>query len=145
MKTPMNSHFKCPTVGYLTGVFLAFAVAMLVGCASQESTRKQAGHGTKNLFKAPTDRVFKAAILACGQFGLEIDRADTALGEIDAHTGANDETLGERVAVWVRAAPGDQTEVEVISRNRGPTVLFYKNWERPILNSIKAQMLAAAQ
>ena len=48
-------------------------------------------------------------------------------------------SFGENVGIWVIASSPSATQVEVVSRQKGP-VARLKNWEPPILHSIAANL-----
>jgi len=117
------------------------AAALLVGCATQRQVSEEEGHGTKVVYNAPFDSVWRACIDAAQRDGLEVTSSDRTSGYIAARRTVRVHTFGENVGVWVRptATPG-QTEVEVLSRQAGPPVAWLKNWENEIHRSIAANL-----
>jgi hypothetical protein len=123
-------------------ILTSFAVlTLLVGCATQRQVAESEGHGTKAVYNAPFDPVWRACIDAAQRDGLEVISSDRTAGYIAARRTVQVHTFGENVGIWVRpaATPG-QTEVEVASRQAGPPVVWLKNWENEIHRSIAANL-----
>ncbi|MDB6022472.1 MAG: hypothetical protein JWQ04_2329 [Pedosphaera sp.] len=121
-------------------IALACAAIMFSGCSTPQSVVRMEGHGARQVYDAGYDRVWSAAVAAAQQGDLQILEADKNHGYILAKRGVQPETFGENVAVWVRNVAPAQTEVEVVSRQAGPPVLVFRNWEHRILNSISANL-----
>lgn len=117
-----------------------FAALMLGGCSSPESVSKMQGKGIRQTYDAGYERVWTAAVAAAQQGDLQILNADKDHGYISTQRGLQPETFGENVGVWIRKVGANQTEVEVVSRQAGPPVLEFRNWEHRILNSISANL-----
>ena len=122
---------------------LAFGL-MATGCSTQKSVSNMQGRGTKQTFDAPFDLVWRAVIDATQQKGLEILNAGRARGYIAARRTVRVETFGENVGVWVTSVGPSRTQVEVVSRQAGPPVLWLKNWENEIIRSIAANITREA-
>ena len=118
---------------------LALAV-LLTGCSTQKSVANAEGKGTKQAFDAPYDSVWRAAVDAAQQNDLQILNADRARGYISARRGIRVETFGENVGVWVTSLSPSRTQVEVVSRQAGPPVMWLKNWENEILRAVAANL-----
>src|SRR4051812_33172281 len=99
------------------------------------------GHGSKQVFNASFDPVWKSTIDAIPQNGLEILSADRANGYIAARRTIRVHTFGENVGIWVAPISPAETSVEVVSRQAGPPVLWLKNWEHEVLRSVAATNL----
>jgi hypothetical protein len=115
---------------------LVSVVLVLAGCASPKRVSHLEGAGTKQLYAAPMDAVWRATLDAVDQNGLRVYSADRTTGYIDARRSIRPHTLGENVGIWVRSAGLDRTDVEVVSRQAGPPVAWVKNWENEIQRSI---------
>jgi hypothetical protein len=123
---------------------IILAVVALAGCASPQRVSRLEGSGTKKVYTAPVDVVWSAALDAAQDNGLRIANADRALGYIDARRSVRIHTLGENVGIWVTPAGPGQTTVEVVSRQAGPPVASWRNWENEIQRSIAANLDRAA-
>ncbi len=130
-------HFKMKTLFGLLGLAL---VILFSGCSSPQSVQQMEGKGTKAVYNAGYDRVWSAAVAAAQQGDLYILNADKSRGYISARRGLHPETFGENVAIWIRSVSPAQAEVEVVSRQAGPPVLMFRNWEHRILAAIEANL-----
>src|SRR5439155_27281252 len=106
------------------------AVALLVcGCATQRQVAGLKGHGSREVFRAPFEQVWRAAVDAAQIGDLEILNADRNAGYIAAKRGIRMETFGEYVDIWVSRLSPSESDVNVVSRQAGPPKFHYKNWE----------------
>ena len=122
---------------YATGLALAL---MATGCATQRQVAGMQGHGTKEVFNAPFDQVWRSTIDAVPQNGLEILNVDRNSGYIAARRTIRVHTFGENVGIWVAPVSAAETSVEVVSRQAGPPVLWLKNWEHQVLRTVAANL-----
>jgi uncharacterized protein YndB with AHSA1/START domain len=119
-----------------TGLALVF----LAGCATPTRVAQMEGQGRAEVFNAPYEQVWRAAVDAAQISGLEVQSADPALGYIATRRGIRPGTTGENVGIWItQVAPG-QTQVEVVSRSAGPPRPFTRNWERHVLSAVAANL-----
>ncbi len=120
---------------------LALALALLSsGCSTPQSVAKLQGEGTTEVYNAGYERIWRAAMAAAQTGDMYILRADKVHGFISAKRSLRPETFGENVAIWVRAVGPGKSEVEVVSRQAGPPILFMRNWEKRILTFIEASL-----
>jgi hypothetical protein len=122
-------------------VALAFVAC---GCSTTSSVAKKQGKGTKQVYRAPFDQVWRAAVDASQIGDLEILKANRDQGYISAKRGVQKETFGENVGVWITRVSPTETQVEVVSRQSGPPVFWLKNWEHEILRAIEANLTREA-
>jgi hypothetical protein len=115
-------------------------IALLAGCATQRQVASMEGRGKRAVFNAPYQNVWRAAIDAAQSQDLEVRSADLKAGYIATGRSVRPETFGENVGIWVREIAPGQTQVEVVSRQAGPPVLWIKSWETRILNAIAANL-----
>jgi hypothetical protein len=121
--------------------FLSAALLLLAaGCATQKRVATLEGQGTRRAYAATFDQTWRAAIDAAQRGNLEIMNTDRSRGYIGARRTIQPHTLGENVGIWVREVAPAQTEVEVVSRQAGPPVLYVKNWENEIQRAIAANL-----
>jgi len=121
--------------------FAALAtVAVLIGCSTPKTVAAKRGLGTKQVYHAGYDQVWRAAVDATQLGDLHVLQADRAAGFISAKRGLRIETFGENVAVWVTRISPTETEVEVVSRQAGPPKFWFKNWEKEIHQAIAANL-----
>jgi len=113
---------------------------VLCGCATQSGVARKQGEGTTQIYAAQYLPTWRAAIDAAQQDGLEVMTADRASGYISARRTARAHTLGENVGLWVREISPGRTQVEVVSRQAGPPVAWFKNWENEIHRAIAANL-----
>lgn len=126
-------------------VLAASALVLLItGCSTPRSVSNLEGRGTRQTFDYPYDAVWRAAVDAAQQGELEVLSADRNRGYISARRGVQVETFGENVGLWVRSLGPMRTEVEVVSRQSGPPVLWIKNWENEILRAVAANVTREA-
>ncbi|MEO6036120.1 MAG: hypothetical protein ABIQ35_12765, partial [Verrucomicrobiota bacterium] len=59
---------------------------------------------------------------------------------IAAKRGLQITTMGENVGVWVTRVSSEETQLEVVSRQAGLPVAWFKNWESQILNGVAANI-----
>ena len=114
--------------------------ALLVGCATPSRVAQMEGRGKKMVYRAPYEAVWRAAVDAAQSGELDVRTADKARGYIGATRGLQMHTMGENVGVWVTRLSPQETQVEVISRQAGLPVAWFKNWENQILNGIDANL-----
>jgi hypothetical protein len=121
----------------------AVALFAICGCSSTQVSHME-GRGTKAVYNAPFDATWRAAVDAAQQGDLTVLNADPATGYISAKRGVHLESFGENVGIWVARLGPTQTSVEVVSRQAGPPVLWVKNWEKRIQQSIAANLTREA-
>jgi hypothetical protein len=123
-------------------LFVAMAaVSLLVsGCATQRQVAQAKGTGARQVYSAPYERVWAAAVDAAQLGELEVQSVDKSSGYIAARRGMQLETFGENVGVWITRLGPNETEVEVKSRQAGPPRFWLKNWEDEIHNAIAANL-----
>ena len=119
-------------------------VVIATGCATQRQVAESQGRGTTQTYGASFDPVWRAAVDAVQQNGLEVITADRTTGYISARRTVRVHTFGENVGVWVRESAPANTLVEVVSRQAGPPVAWLKNWENEIHRSITANLTREA-
>ena len=112
----------------------------LTGCVTQQRVAQMEGRGKREVFNAPFDAVWRAAVDAAQAGELNVVTADKARGFIGAKRGPQIETMGENVGVWIKPVSSQDTQVEVVSRQAGLPVAWFKNWENQILNGIAANL-----
>ena len=122
---------------------VAITLAFLTGCATQEKVTGLAGRGTKQIHAASFDQVWRAAVDAA-QRDLDITSSDRSRGYIGARRTIRVHTFGENVGIWLREIAPSQTEVEVVSRQAGPPVASWRNWENEIQRAIAANLTREA-
>lgn len=121
------------------------ALALFVcGCSTTGSVAQKQGRGTKQVYKAPFDHVWRAAVDAAQLGDLEILNASRDKGYIAARRGIRVETFGENVGLWINRLSPTETEVEVVSRQAGPPKFYFKNWEEEIHRAIEANLTREA-
>ena len=98
----------------------------------------------KQVYRAPFDQVWRAAVDAAQMGDLEILNANREQGYIAAKRSVRMETFGENVGVWVTRISPTETQVEVVSRQAGPPVAWFRNWEKEILTAIEANLTREA-
>lgn len=121
-------------------LFALITSTVLIGCATQKQVAQMEGRGKVEIFDAPYDSVWRAAVDAAQSGELNVVSADRAHGYIAATRGVQIETMGENVGVWVKPLSPDTTQVEVVSRQAGLPVAWFKNWENQILNGVAANL-----
>ena len=122
-----------------TLVSSGLAVLLVCGCSSTQVSHME-GRGTKAVYNAPFDATWRAAVDAAQQGDLTVLNADPSTGYISAKRGIHVESFGENVGIWVSRLAPTQTSVEVVSRQAGPPVLWVKNWEKRVQQSIAANL-----
>lgn len=119
---------------------LAACLAAAAGCSTPQTVAEQRGQGSRQVYSAPFNAVWRAAIDAAQLGDLQIIETDRDAGFISSRRGVRIETFGENVGIWVTPLSENQTEVEVISRQAGPPKLWLKNWEDEILRAVAANL-----
>jgi hypothetical protein len=122
-------------------LMLAFVVS---GCSPTSSVAQKQGKGTRQVYRAPFDQVWRASVDAAQMGNLEILNANREQGYIAAKRGVQKETFGENVGLWISRVSPTETQVEVVSRQAGPPVFWLKNWENEILRTIEANLTREA-
>jgi hypothetical protein len=125
-------------IGMLALAFVA------CGCSTTSSVAGKQGKGTKQVYRAGFDQVWRAAVDAAQIGDLEILNASRDQGYIAAKRNIQKETFGENVGLWVTRISPTETQVEVVSRQAGPPVLWLKNWEDEIHRAIEANLTREA-
>ncbi len=118
----------------------AAAVIAFCGCSTPGTVSTMEGKGNRVVYNAAFDPTWRAAVDAAQTGDLEVISADPATGYISAKRGIKFQTFGENVGIWVTRAGPTQTAVEVVSKQAGPPVLSFKNWERGIQQAIAANL-----
>ena len=124
----------------LLSVITAIVAILLAGCATKRQVAEMEGRGDRRVYHASFDQVWRAAIDAAQISDLEVVEANRATGYIAAQRTAQVHTLGENLGLWVRRVDPVRTEVEIVSRQAGPPVLWLKNWQNEIHRAIAANI-----
>ena len=122
---------------YFSGLMV---IALLAGCATSQQVAQLEGQGTRRVFAATYAQAWRAAVDAAQTQGLQVRSSDPATGYISAGREIQLNTFGENVGIWVKEISPGQTQVEVLSRQAGPPVLWLKNWEKRILSAVAANL-----
>jgi hypothetical protein len=109
---------------------------LVTGCSTPKSVAEMEGRGPSHVFNAGFDPVWNAAMAAARTNGFEIINANRVTGYIGARRGVGPTTFGENLGIWVRGITPVQTEVGVVSRHAGLTILPLRNWQQPVLKSV---------
>jgi hypothetical protein len=124
-------------------IWSALGVAfILAGCASPGPIAER---GTKRVFDAPYNTVWRAALEAAQQGDLEVLNADRPRGLIAARTAVGSGVPGEDIGIAVKSLGPNGTEVEVLTRkhSRQPSRTL-KHWEGEIIQAIGANLKGQA-
>ena len=127
----------------LISALAAVAIFSVCGCSTTQVAQME-GRGTKAVYNAPFETTWRAAVDAAQQGDLTILNADPSTGYISAKRGVHLESFGENVGLWVSRLGPTETSVEVVSRQAGPPVLWVKNWEKRVQQSIAANLTREA-
>ncbi|HEY0457049.1 MAG TPA: hypothetical protein VGE41_11785 [Verrucomicrobiae bacterium] len=114
-------------------IIAAIIFILILGCSTPSQMAKLQGRGTTQVYNVPADQVWQKATDTAWKLGLTVLRTYPRQGFIEAKRGMQFYTLGENVGIWVKQVGPNQTSVEVLSRQKGPPVLKYKNWETDFL------------
>jgi hypothetical protein len=113
---------------------------LLAGCSTPHQVANSEGKAMVRTYNAEFAPVWRSTIDAVQMNGLEITSANRSTGYIEARRTIRPHTFGENVGVWVKSHGPTQTDVEVLSRQAGPPVAWFKNWENEIHRSVAANM-----
>lgn len=113
---------------------------MLSGCATIGSLRPGSG-STFEVENRTYDQVWKAAVTAVSR-SLTIVESDKNSGIIKAEKRAGGTTWGEVVGVFIQPADANSKRftVEVTSKKRYQLQITGQNWERTIIEGMKAEL-----
>jgi hypothetical protein len=125
-------------------ILSAALAVLLIGCTTQKRVATLEGRGTKQIYSANFNQAWRAAVDAAQQGDLEIVSSDRSRGYIGARRTIQVHTFGENVGIWLREIAPTQTEVEVVSRQAGPPVASWRNWENEIQRAIAANLTREA-
>ncbi len=125
---------------YITLFFSSLSLLVLAGCATPTQVAQSEGKGRVQVYDAPYEDVWNAAVDAAQTGDLEVRNADKAQGYIATGRGIKLHTFGENVGIWVREVAPRQTQVEIVSRQAGPPKFWFKNWQDKIFASISANL-----
>lgn len=116
------------------------ASLVFTGCVTESQLAGMEGRGKTTVFDAPYDSVWRAAVDAAQAGDLNVKIADKASGYIGASRSLQMATMGENVGLWVKSVSPNQTQVEVVSKQAGLPMIWFKNWEKQILNGVAANL-----
>jgi len=121
--------------------FASFLVAVICGCATSRQVAQRQGHGKRQVFAAPFEQTWRAAIDAAYANRLTIltTNLNREGGFISAQRGLNLTSVGQNVGIWVTPASPAETFVEIVSRQKLP-LGWPKNWESSVLLSVSAEL-----
>lgn len=110
-------------------------------CLVAQALEVQPDEGTKfNVTNKTYDEVWKAAITVVTR-SLTIVESDKQTGIIKAEKGVGMATWGEVVGVFVTATPdGKGFNVEVLSKKRSQLQISGQDWEKTIVEGMKAEL-----
>lgn len=127
----------------MKSMFTVAAMAIIfafAGCSTPKKVETLAGRGAKQVFGAPYEQVWQAALAAADMEGLHMVSNNEESGYIAARRGIRLHSFGEHVGIWVKKLSNGETEVEVVSRQAGPPVAWLKNWENEVLRAISSNL-----
>ena len=124
----------------LFSIFSIGAALVMAGCATHRDLATLRGEGTRRVYAADFDPVWRAAVDAAQQDGLQVVTADRDHGYIAARRATQPIAFGENVGIWVRQTAPVTTEAEVVSRDPAPPALSLKTWENQIQRVIAANL-----
>lgn len=124
-------------------IFVPFAALMglvLLGCATIGGLRSGGG-STFKVENRTYDQVWKAAVMVVSR-SLVIVQSDKKAGVIKAEKGVGVATWGEVVGVFIQPADVNSKRfiVEVTSKKRSRLQITGQNWERTIIEGMKAEL-----
>src|SRR5205085_1446355 len=93
-----------------------FALALILattGCYTNRYAESGRRHATQQVFAAPFDSTWRAAVDAAQRGDLSIVSVDRSTGYIHARRTIQPHTFGENVGIWVTSVSPTQTKVEV--------------------------------
>lgn len=126
-------------------VWSGLAVAFILGGCAGPAPISTADRGTKRVFDAPYNAVWRAALDAAQEGDLEIINADRPRGLIAARSAVGASTPGEDIGIAVKSLGPSGTEVEVLTRkhSRQPGATL-KYWETQIIQAIATHLKGEA-
>lgn len=124
-------------------VLAIFVFAVLAGgCASTETVKDAKGQGVKRVYQSAYEPVFNAALAAAKTKQLEVVESNKDTGRVVLSHGVTLWSWGERIAVFVKAATAQTTEVEIVSKAVVAPLNFPPDWERILLEQIDLELRA---
>lgn len=120
--------------------FLSLFVSFVsvAGCATLHSL--EPGHDSKHTFNDKTyDQVWNAAIKASTTI-LTVVESDKEKGVIKCEKGAGMATWGEVVGIFITKKSDRAVDLEVESLKRSSLQITGQNWEKTIIERIKAEL-----
>jgi hypothetical protein len=120
----------------------AMAIFALAGCATDKRASLDSA-GTRRIYSAHLDPVWRSTLDAIEQGGLRIYAADRNTGRIDARRLLHSQTWDENVSFRVTSAGVAATSVEVTSRQAGAPASALRNRESDLHQAIAANLARA--
>ena len=115
-------------------------VALLAGCATEQHASTTHGNGKVETYAASFDSVWRAAVDAAQVGGLKVVTADRKTGYIAAAQPTQPTAYGENVGLWVMPVSPTHTQVELVSRQAGPSTEWMKEWERDVFDILQLNL-----
>jgi hypothetical protein len=126
-----------------TSVFVICVLSILAaGCASTDTVKEAQGQGVKRVYQGAYGPVFKAALAAAKAKQLEVVESDANTGRVVLSHGVTLWSWGERIAVFVKAASPQTTEVEIVSKPVVAPLNFPPDWEQILFEQIDLELRA---
>ena len=126
--------------GWITVVLLTLLVG--VGCSSINDVSSARGTGSVRIYDRSFDTVWDAVIAELESQDLELVSEDRERGEILAQQGITAFSYGEKIAVFIKSAGGNNpgTRVEIVSKAALSANLLATDWESELLDALDQQL-----
>ena len=119
-------------------------VALIVSaCASTETVKEAQGQGATRIYAYAYEPVYNAVLAAAKTKDLEVVENDKANGRLILSHGVTPLSWGERIAVFLKPAAGNSTQVEIISKPVLAPLNFPPDWQNILLDQIDAELRSA--
>jgi hypothetical protein len=138
-RPPTGPAFGRRSLGILAATSLLTTAIGTSGCTTAADARRAEGSGTRRAYRAPLADVWSAMPDIIAAAGLDLASTDRASGQIIATNGVSLFSFGENVAIFVRAAGRDETQVEVVSKAAGSTNVFANDWSDDLFDRLDAR------
>jgi hypothetical protein len=122
-------------------LFVVSLAAILVsGCASTGTVKEAKGQGESRIYQNAFDAVFDATLAAAKTKELQVVESDKDSGRIILSHGVTWWSWGERIAIFLKAATAETTEVEIVSKPVLSPLNFPPDWQQILLEQIEVEL-----
>ena len=118
---------------------VAIIIVTLI-CVSCAATPEKTTSTPSRIFNAPTEKVYRAALVAFQNLGLELFKQEQNVGYIEGGRGIGFARGSENVGVYIESVTPEKTKVSIENRKALAGYIFAVDWTDKIFQQISGEL-----